>query len=249
MERRKPKRIKLRNSPDHPLSEREIVDATIAFANGATLELIESADPSGHSLERPEPAATTDQAPPPSFRFGPRKWLTGYDLDKLSTACPPGLSAEGKQEFEATKRELEQLIDEMRRVIRGLLEMIVSAPISGGIADAYSKWGLMPGVDAKVNFRRVGNGIALDFYYSFENVGGLAALGVLFLQDTERGFFKKLCQCKLESCGVFFFEVKQPTGCPQRKYCLREHMLEAHDLNAAKRMKEYRSKPKPGRKK
>src|SRR5450432_3617997 len=45
MELRRRKRIKLRNNAMRPLSEEEIVDATVAFANGASIELLDLVDP------------------------------------------------------------------------------------------------------------------------------------------------------------------------------------------------------------
>jgi hypothetical protein len=135
---------------------------------------------------------------------------------------------------------IEQQTEESRELCRTYLANIVSMPTSTSLGDQYLKTDLLQSIKVKPYFRKAGDGFTLDFRYEIETITSLAILGGLLLEDPHRGFRKKLCQCQLESCGKFFFKIQPPKGAPQKKYCCKEHMLEAHDLDAANRMKKRR---------
>jgi hypothetical protein len=234
MEPRKHKRIKLRNNPMRPLSEKEIVDATIAFANGATLELLDLYDPFDNSLDRIEAEIQGTES-------------------KLQEPCVGDQALEKREirialETGKEPRAVQLIREDRRRATReNLWHQIHDTMSSGDIeewSDEWSDMDLFPLINPKPYMRKVANGLTLSFFYSFATDLDLVTLGEFLLMDTERPFGKKLCQCELQSCGLFFFEVKPPTGRPQRKYCCAEHMLKAHDQNASKRMKRKRSKTK-----
>jgi hypothetical protein len=211
MEHLKGKRIKLRNTETQPLSEREIVEATVAFANGATLELKDFAE--GRSSQPSEEETT----PSRSDSWG-------------------------------EPRTAEQIREDERRVTRELLSYILSGPMLEEDVNGLTDQDLSSLINPRPFFRKVDGGLTLRFAYSFCSDSDLTTLGVILLEDTERPFKEKLCQCRLESCGLFFFEVKPPTGRPQRKYCSEEHMLMAHDQNAPNRMKKRRRRSPAGKK-
>ena len=73
------------------------------------------------------------------------------------------------------------------------------------------------------------------------------ALTAVLLLDEQRPFGAGLCQCRLPECGRFFFEQKKETGRPQRRYCEREHMLEANARTSTARALKSRAKAKKGR--
>jgi hypothetical protein len=87
------------------------------------------------------------------------------------------------------------------------------------------------------------NGLAIRHYYIAGTWLDAINVGTALLLDRERGFGKLLCQCRLESCGKFFFEKKPAIGRPSRNYCSKRHMLRAHEDNAPVRMARLRSKP------
>lgn len=62
------------------------------------------------------------------------------------------------------------------------------------------------------------------------------------LLDPSRPYGKDLCQCQLEECGRFFFQIKPPTGRPQRRYCCSDHMDKAHELNSGERVRKSRER-------
>jgi hypothetical protein len=63
---------------------------------------------------------------------------------------------------------------------------------------------------------------------------------LLLLLDVERPYGRDLCQCRLPSCGDFFFAKRPATGRPQRLYCAHEHLLRAHAANAPARVRRSR---------
>jgi hypothetical protein len=75
-----------------------------------------------------------------------------------------------------------------------------------------------------------------------------AHYAVCRLLDPDGPFASKLCQCRLESCGKFFFEQRPESGGrPRRYYCCAEHMAEAHDRDAPTRVARSRAARKPRR--
>ena len=75
------------------------------------------------------------------------------------------------------------------------------------------------------------------------NLPSALAYVLLLLFDDDRPHGARLCKCQLVGCGAFFFE-KRPdsgTGRPRRNYCREDHMKEAHDLSAARRVAKSRA--------
>ena len=235
MERRKPKRITLLNDSFSPLSERQIVDATIGFMNGAELTIngLWAREINGKQLRGDE-----------------------YLADRIS------LHGELKEVALATRRENASSrgpdvasVTEYKRILRARAGSTVSLSFTDPVAAAkvildgqliegltYNSW------DANYSLGPSPKGLRLTHEFRFTTVSDLVELGLALLLDESRGFREKLCQCQWKLCGFFFFEVKPATGRPQRKYCSAEHMLKAHDQKAAKRMRDFREKPKPTRK-
>jgi len=87
-------------------------------------------------------------------------------------------------------------------------------------------------------------GVTLDYRLRFERVSAAVAYAVILLIDPRRSFWRQVCRCQLKSCNRFFMERRQETGRPQRRYCSREHMLEAHALRSTERAQRSRAKKK-----
>jgi hypothetical protein len=223
MEQTKPKRITLRNTPERPLTAEEIVNATISFANGDTLDLKDLVDPFQWSRDgiKPEVAETY---------VGNRELRRREERDASESGSKP--------------RTIKQIRDQWRFSTRETLTYYLTEPLLPEDANSLINLDFFPRINGRVHFRRTATGLTLDFYYTFATGLDLVSLGELLIEDTERPFGKKLCQCQLKSCGRFFLEVKPPTGRPQRRYCCPEHLKAAHAQNAPKRMQRIRKKPK-----
>lgn len=250
MERKIPRLITLTNDADYPLSEEEIVEATIAFANGAEI-LLKDREGGPH---RPKEIAERELARRRilekevsnlrrSAKDVLRSWKSGENTP---------LSDEAKAEWEslAQMTTIEQLANKFRKRARETISLSLNDPLEGagsfwdGLLGDFPTMSL--GREFLVDHRldHSDKGIRLVIYYRFPTFFNLVVLGLALLLDDRRRFREKLCQCQWGPCGFLFFEVKPPTGRPQRKYCCSEHLLKAHDENAAKRMKRKRSAPR-----
>lgn len=231
------RRLRLRNTMKSPLSEQDIVDATVAFANGATIELLDLVEP----IEPFEPIefchATLSESA-----------IAELSMEDAQAALDKNerLLEEYEKSVGQLKTKLLVSVDFDRRLTRDILRAQVSHPL--GSTKALLAVDLFPSINIRPRLRKVGNGFSLSFFYFFASESALVHLGRFLLVDRARPFGNKLCQCELESCGLFFFEVKPPTGRPQRKYCCSAHMIKAHDQNAAERMRRKRSSERKGNK-
>jgi hypothetical protein len=233
MERKTNKQLTLRNTASNPLSEEQIVEATIAYANGASVTLLDCVPGLRGAISS---SAATQKLLADAESLVPTKAET-RTLKALGIMRAV-IEKDGIPEFEkrigAARREL----------IQGHLKSIVSGEFDAEDRAMYlDNDEFFGAISPRLYLRKTHRGIAVALYYAFADLFSVVRLGSFFLDDNERPFGKKLCQCELKSCGLFFFEVKPPTGRPQRRYCLKEHMLEAHNLNAVKRMEKHRSKP------
>lgn len=219
MEPRREKKLQLKNTPDAPLTERQIVEATIAFTNGARLE-IEGLVRRGIDKETGDAALALQIRVAKAFQE-----LSKEDGGKLGGESFP-------------QGPFPTSVDEYRRAVRVTTREIISDVLNKPkvAAGVIVRRELVSHVHQKPVVRQTEQGLSFRSYYEFNNFVELVDVGVLLLADVERGFREKLCECQLDGCGVFFFEKKPKTGRPQRKYCTPSHMLEAHSLNAPKRM-------------
>jgi hypothetical protein len=245
MEQPKPKLITLTNDADYPLSEEEIVEATIAFASGAKILL-------------------KDRYPYPAEVAARELAWTRYFKKHISAvrSCAKGVlrswkSGEvtlpdvAKAEWEAMAQmtTVEQLEDIFRERVRLIISLSLTDPDESATLFWAGLQGDFPAMPNETAFRvnhSIGpsdKGIKLVIYYEFPTFFNLVILGLTLLLDESRRFRQKLCECQWTPCRLFFFEIKPPTGRPQRKYCCSEHMLKAHDENAANRMKKRRRAP------
>lgn len=192
--------------------------ATVAFANGARLDI--------DGLEPTSLAGST----------GEKQLQTSVQLLRL-------LAERKKLSLDDLPSSADELRANWRSDTKVLLALALKRPEKA--AAVLAERGSEGLVHVRPILRKVSGGLSLASYYQFATELELVALGQILLIDKDRGFLEKLCQCQLEECGDFFFEVKPPTGRPQRRYCSREHMLRAHDENASARMARRRpAKPK-----
>jgi hypothetical protein len=221
MERTRRKAITLTNSPDKPLTEKEIVDATLAFANGAKIDIR-------------DPVANPGDL---AHSVGDKKIESSLAVMKLMRER--GL-APGSADNVVTN------IDEYRAGVRAALRRRLAHSLRDrrAVAREFIADGASELINPTIVIHPTADGLDLTNHYSFSTFVDLIVLGEVLLLATSRDFRHKLCQCQWEPCGLFFFEIKPPTGRPQRKYCGEDHMLKAHDLNAAGRMKKSRSEPR-----
>lgn len=215
--------LHLKNSPDTPLSERQIVEATIAFANGAQLQ-IEGLVARGPTETIGDAQIEHQLAEARAARQAGRP----RDGAFLGAQIPQDLIVPSVEEH---RRNLRAWVQQFIRLIRRHPHQAAAEIIRRDMVFL---------VEQKPVVRQGPQGLQLGSYYAFSTYADLVNLGVMLLADVDRAFNNKLCECQLEGCGAFFFEKKPETGRPQRKYCTQTHMLEAHTRNAAVRMAERR---------
>jgi hypothetical protein len=210
--------IILENRPDHPLSERAIIDATLAFANGADLRIDGEGDP-----EMRLSGAEGEVVLEIKGESEPAVQISGTEAE---------IAAIGYRQREAISRYLARVMKEPGTLARELLDQ--------GWIKSWAK------VERVV--RPTEAGVSIRYYDRFFTPYLLANRGILLLLDPERGFGKKLCQCQLSTCGDFFLEVRPPRGRPQRRYCSAGHMELGHKERGPIRMRKIRTRRKQRRK-
>jgi hypothetical protein len=210
--------ITLENTPDHPLSERAIIDATLAFANGADLRIDGEGEP-GMRLSGADGEVVLEI----EGESQPAVQISGSKTE---------IAAIGYRQREAIRRFLARVVKEPGTLAREL--------VNQGWSKSWAK------VERVV--RPTETGVSIRYYDRFFTPYLLANRGILLLLDPERGFGEKLCQCRLSACGDFFLEVRPPRGRPQRRYCSAEHMELGHKERGALRMRKIRTTPKRRRK-
>jgi hypothetical protein len=87
----------------------------------------------------------------------------------------------------------------------------------------------------------IDEGSRLGYRYLPQSLRAALSFALLLLIDQSRSYAARICQCKLRTCGNFFFVKRAETGRPRRRYCNDDHMSEAHDLGAAERVKRRRA--------
>lgn len=92
------------------------------------------------------------------------------------------------------------------------------------------------------SLHRAGNGVRVSNTFLLLDWVSFASYFFALLLDESRPHANDLCQCKLEKCERFFLVQKPATGRPQRLYCTREHMLEAHALQSTQRARQSRAR-------
>jgi hypothetical protein len=205
--------VRLENSQQKPLTEREIVEASVDFLNGRRIEIPGwSGDNEIRFIIALEEIQSSN---------------AGRTVGKPRNASQP--SDEAVQAFRNSFREAQ----------REMLSRLIADP--GAVALELKE--AAPLIDPKPLIRVVQDGLWLDHFYEFKSELDLVTLGLVLLADPRRrSNWPQLCRCQLPSCGAFFFEKRPPTGRPQRRYCSRTHMLRAHDQNAPRRMATRRPK-------
>lgn len=203
--------ITLENRPDHPLSERAIIDATLAFANGADLRIDGEGEP-----EMRLSGADGEVVLEIEGESQPAVQISGTEAE---------IAAIGHRQREAIRGYLGRVMREAGTLARELLKQ------------GWTKsWGKVERV-----VRPIEAGVSIRYYDRFFTPYLLANRGILLLLDPERGFGGKLCQCRLSTCGNFFLEVRPPRGRPQRRYCSAAHMELAHKERGLIRMRKIRT--------
>jgi hypothetical protein len=87
---------------------------------------------------------------------------------------------------------------------------------------------LMTLTNISVMPRWEGSHLRRDLWVPVDSPDALRGIFWSLLMDESSGIGAALCQCRLKSCKRFFLEQRPSTGRPQRLYCSRDHMLEAH---------------------
>jgi hypothetical protein len=216
-------KLTLRNTPGNPLSDEQIVEATIAYANGVSVTLLDCA------LGAMSSSAAT------------QKLLADTEVFEHTKAEKRVLKAIEKGGIPVFNKLLE---DARKELIRGHLGDIVSGKLNPEDQAMFLENDeFFSAISPRLYLKKTPKGNSVALYYAFADLFSVIKLGSFFLDDSERPFGDKLCQCQLKSCGKFFFKIQPKNGAPQRKYCSKEHMTEAHNLNAVKRMEKHRGKP------
>jgi len=90
--------------------------------------------------------------------------------------------------------------------------------------------------------RATPGGVRLENRMVFLDEASLCFYIEVLLLDDARAFGKDLCRCRRPGCERLFLAQKPATGRPQRRYCTREHMLEAHALGSTRRARRSRAR-------
>lgn len=80
---------------------------------------------------------------------------------------------------------------------------------------------------------------ALECHLDVDDVRTLYTFVALLLLDESRGI--ELRRCELQTCHRFFV-VRRARGRPQNRFCHKDHMKTAHNLEGADRMRKLRAK-------
>lgn len=211
------------NSP----TEREIVEATIAFVNGATIVVDDVPDSLKHLQLVPAPMTPTQRRIAEDSLRGWRKLVHG--------GKPPETNIRDASEDEGL------LQSRFRLVYREFLAKLLHDPRA--IPRTFTDMGFLSKLPVETYLHATADGLSIVHHYHLDTFFDATQVGTALLLDQTKDFGRKICQCQLGTCGKFFFEIQPATGRPQRKYCCSDHMTDAHNQNAAKRMKKFRSKP------
>jgi hypothetical protein len=199
-------------------TEQDIVDATVAFQNGATLVVNGEPD-----FNRKESVLETSV----------QVWeQLVSELREIGLTCLPPNAAPISDLPSRYPNAHGEFLAAFVSDRAATEDKLVSRGIASSINVHATLW--QPTKD----------GMAIVHHYEFSNPFDVITVGTALLFDRGKGFGQRLCQCQLESCRKFFFEKKAATGRPARRYCKTQHMLKAHDLNAPGRMKKRRGKPR-----
>jgi len=221
MERRKRKQLRLSNTAGSPLTENQIVDATIAFANGATL-LIDGLVPKDSTSK-----FVGDDYIEYTLRLSRavrERGISGFKELNENDNIPTDAEDHRKRRRTNTRVRLGWIVNDPKRA-----------------SEELRGWDVETGIRQKQVLRHTEHGVHLTSHYDFTFEGDLVDLGVILLTDTERGYAGRLCQCQSSSCGDFFFKVQPARGAPRSKYCSDEHMALGHDERAQVRMRNNRA--------
>lgn len=241
MELRNPARKTIRNAPEKPLSEKQIVDATLMFANGTKLLL--------------DGVRTGDRIRGTPLTSYPEEEFEPWRDEKVDTATLPITEISNLLGRLSTGRTMD--VEGFVKLLRVQVREIISLSLRDRMAAATMclKHSLINDVnftcpDVRYTHDLSTCGLRLTQRFLLEGPVDLVIFGLFLLLDETRGFGQKLCQCQWEPCGLFFFEAKGATGRPQRRYCGmidkdgKSHMEKAHDKNAPDRMKKRRRSAK-----
>jgi hypothetical protein len=134
--------------------------------------------------------------------------------------------------------------ERLRRIFRADLQAIVegrrSADLEVRVRDGLGRVALIPEIPLRgakeVSFRTVPEGLAAALAYT-----------LYLILRSDRRYQADLKQCRLASCGKFYFMSvrrnadKTSTGVLPKRYCSEEHMLEARRIRETKRTQERRA--------
>jgi hypothetical protein len=208
------------NEPANPLTKAQIVEATLAFVDGASI-----------AINRYEPGPSIDE-----FIFRARKFreLTNDGAVGPFVVLIP-----------ASIATAEDLYSHLRTSVATVLGQSLTNPIGTAEMIGQDGFQLIPGCNfgsGRTRHVRLHSqsGYRLTTYYEFANPIQLIEWGLLLILDGAMGFREKLRRCK--RCARFFLEVKPKTGRPNNIYCQTGCMEAFHNSGGAARMRALRSR-------
>jgi hypothetical protein len=198
-------------------TEADFVEATIAFLNGDSIRV---GEPSDKALSVIRDSVAVGE------RFSKLLREAGL-LEDAGHGCSPVTT---------------DLQSRYRAAARDLLSAYLRDPIATG--KLWIENGMAIGLDNMTVLRGTERGLEIVHHYSASTILDVISVGKALLLDRGKGFVEGLCQCRLGSCGKFFFAKKPATGRPATRYCSRKHMLSAHDKNAPARKRRAKARRK-----
>jgi hypothetical protein len=135
-------------------------------------------------------------------------------------------------------KELREIHEQLRKDLSALLHAGIDPKGLRRLTEAAR-------MQATPQFRIDSNGELLrTWHYMPEGPAAAIAYGVLLIADAAGPYQRDLKQCRLDSCGRFFFSSDSPaaTGRDRSRYCTPEHMGKAHKQTSAARTRRWRER-------
>jgi len=217
-----------RGQPGPALTERELLQLVVNFANGGKL--------AGPLLHAP---GVRFLVPLERSQDGQR-WVAGT-LDHDPTAADV-----------APTEHLAQLRAQLTQDLASAIGKGLPQKDLDRLKSAASQMVATPAYE--IQQQRQGRSYAqrrhlhVRWHYVPLSLEATLALAVLWLRDDDLKLGADLKRCKLETCGRFFFssaraeQTGKQAGRPPELYCDNAHMIEAHKATAAERTRRWREK-------
>ena len=217
------------NGPLDPLSDVQIVNAALAFVNGASVVI---------NRYKPDLVSIEERI---------------FHAHKLREMTSEGAATSFVDLLPESIKTSEDVFAHLRERVTVVLQHALTNPVATATAISQDGFQLIRGLNfgscstqhVLIHSRQ---GYRVASYYEFANPVQLVEWGLVLILDEAKGFRELLRRCRWERCAHFFLAVKPKIGRPKRHFCDSKCMEGLHNDGGAMRMKRIRSDPKYARK-